>query len=288
MECIICNISKPLELLAGEYSISLFNAISPVANIILKSFISLWFLYIVIFNAILKGNFNILSFFYKMIVFSLVFLVLMSHVYIWDMLYLPFSHFVENMVGAILSVQSKQNSLQSSNIAGIVAAIDGIVQQIFKFGFTIMSSYNPFQIIAGLIIVIVYILVSALSLFYILEYIFIIFLLSSFSPLFILCLCFDVLQPIFFRTLKILCTSGLTVFFSVAGVSLILFVLQEISFLSSGAVDQLSYSEIHAPWGKDFLVVLILGVIAILQQIKVKSIASDLVVVNIKGVSYKR
>jgi hypothetical protein len=271
MTCITCRISQPIESGAEQLAKILNGAIAPQVAEIFQGFLILWALYTIIVKGIIRGDIKLASTIEQLCMFSLVGLLLKSNYLLWDLIYNPLKHVSQGLVQTILN-SGLANGSYASTSKGYIAAIDGIMQQVVELGKAADWSWGrPFDAIASFFLMLLYILVGAISVAWVLEYIFIVFWVSSFSSILLLCLAFPATRKNAYNALFSLLGSLFTICFSIMSMSLTLMVYRDIFRTSVGG---------WITWGADFLSLVMLGLISIFMQGKARNLAS-----NITGVS---
>ena len=275
MNCILCKIADPIERISEQYAQSLFIAIGSKVQLLFQAFLGVWFLYHIIFKALIKGEVIYYEVVMNLIIFSLVMLVLSNHNVLWEWIYKPFDMAINELVLIVLKSNMIGGKLNQSQ-TGLVMAVDGVMQQVYQLGKIIVHSWNPFQFFSGIIILLVYILVGTMSFAYIIEYMFTLLLITAFSPLLIIAFAFAATRNSALCGVKNVVGGALTMLFSIAAMGITLIIADELFsvIIVDGVVD---YRIKNFAWGEDFLSILILGLISLFHQLKVKTIAYSLV-----------
>lgn len=275
MNCIVCRIAEPLEHVAENYAVFLFKAISPYAIHLFEGFVGMWVLYQIIYKGIVLGELEITSTIKQFCIFAVILTILRTHHLLWEIVYNPLGEFVKLMVKLI--TQTSTYNYETSHDKGLLVAIDEMLQQIIVLGASLSDSWSPLQIGAAIPIMLVYILLGAIAVAFALEYILAAFLVASFSPVLLIAVGFDVTKLIAIRALQVILGGVLTVIFSTIAMSLTLMAAKELFYdisingnLSNMSIKNFAYS-------RDYIALLILGMISILSQIKARMIAFNMI-----------
>ena len=271
MTCIACRISQPIESSAEQLAKILNAAIAPQIFEVFQTFVVLWALYTIIVKGVMQGDIKLSSTLQQLGIFALIGLLLKRNYILWDLIYNPLKHLSQGLIQTILNSGMSNGSYASSS-QGYVGAMDGIVQQVVELGKAADWSWRkPFDGLASIVLMALYIFVGAISVAWVLEYIFTVFWVSSFSPILLLCLAFPATRKNAYNAFFSLIGSLFTICFSIMSMSLTLMVYRDIFRASTGG---------WGAWGADFLALVMLGLISIFMQGKARQLAS-----NITGVS---
>jgi hypothetical protein len=270
--CIICDLVEPIEKVAEEYSKALFDAISPLALNVFSLLVTLWVLYI-IFKA-LTGELALAKTIKQILIFVAIISMLQNETYMWDLFTEPLESFVEGMIELIIDVSSTDYYYIGSQ-KGYMSIIDWIMQEIYSLGSSIVSTWNPIHILSGMIVIIIYGWVAIMAVYSIIEYMYLVFIISAFSPLFLVACGFTSTRGCAVKALQCILTSVLALCFSIFGMSFTVVIYNE---LISDVQSNNSILEVSKwAWGSHWLSLVCLGAISVLQQQKSRVLASNLI-----------
>lgn len=277
MTCITCTISQPIESGAEQLAKILNATISPHVLDIFQGFIVLWAIYTIVVKGIVQGDIKLSSTLQQLCIFAVIGLLLKRNFMLWDLIYNPLKQLTQALVQTILNAgfAGKYTSMHK----GYIAAIDGVVQQMAEFGSNIkFSVWTPFETFGSLIIMCLYVFVGAISVAWVLEYIFMVFWISSFSPILLLCMAFPATRKNAYNAFSSLFGALFTVCFSIMSMSLTLLIYRKLylGIAPSGDIN----GGVSFNYGADWIALVMLGIVSIYMQGKARNLAS-----NITGVS---
>lgn len=274
MDCIICNIAGPMQNIANIYSEKIMEYFCVPTLNIFQAIVTIWFLYKVIFTCIIKGEVKFDSAIRDFILLVMISILISNLSMANDLLFNPIIRGLEDLLTSMLEVFNLEVDI-SDYENGILGMIDTNMKNILSLGYIVMNSYNPFQIIGGLLIVITYIIVGSISTIYIIEYIFTVFFITSISPLILIAAGFKSTQKIAVNVLLQFASAIITVFISSTTIMLMLQISN--SLLSIPTDSGSSMLEIKKfTWSHNYISLLVLGLISIFYQIKVKTFVSSM------------
>lgn len=279
LSCIACKVVRPVEKIASEYSKDIFDHLAPAAYDIFRYFVMFWILYTLL-QAVTKqlnSPAKILEKAKQLMGFTIIVTLLQHQEWVWEIFYDPLQNFFEEFMKFILSVNMHEKVKLGEDQKGYLAGIDIILQEMYALGSSMMSGNSflvPLKLFSGFFIMLIYGCICFVAIFYVVELLYAVFIISSFTPLLLVAAGFKPTRDNAKAAVQILFNNIMTVLFSILGVSILLVVYNE---LFSGIAPNGSAKSINLlAVGDNWLACILVGLVCLLQQKKSKDLANNL------------
>lgn len=201
MACITCEIIMPFQTVAADYGMSLQRIIAVHALQLFKSFTGAWFVWQVIIHGLVKADLNI----YKAIKdFSILLVILFGlkqYSYYWAWINQAFNQSIYDLL--VIIFKSSSNKISSTgSLVDILETVDVVqykIQNLAKFFVKESGILNILPLIAGVLLLIPYLMLWIMFVLYFIEYIVVTTTVHIISPVLIALSIFETIRPFSIR-----------------------------------------------------------------------------------------
>lgn len=261
--CYICEMFTSFYDFGMQYGQDIYKALLPPSRILFISYVSAWVAWYLVFKGVFKGTFDARYFIKKLVLFTFVESLLEGSDFFWTYIQSPFLALISGLAQKIITLG--KIPMKTPTFEGVLYMVDSslnkTVFQLWKIliGEGGWMSWKP--IVAGIILIIPYLLVVCLFLAFMLEFVFAMVLITALCPLLYMGLCFKFSRGISLSALRIALHGALTLIFSAISMGLTIEVFHKFAPLipvkSEGVSSQISdfifSSQYWAIWILGFL-----------------------------------
>lgn len=279
---IVTNIVNKVHDKAVPFSFKIYNALSPDAVKLFAMFFTIWFLYQLIYHAMMKGDLKLPDVLKNFMLFSCISSFLKYGVYFKDWVITPIMDMVNGIILAILRNGLGERLIEISHSAydqnAMLYAVDQCLNQIIGIYLGInhgANFYNLDSLVAGLFLIFPYLVMSGMFACYVLEYIFKVAAITAISPILLICIGFSPTRGAFTGGIRMIFQGAVNLIIAVFFMTLVLHVVHElVGELPNLEGRELSKATTAWLFSNDFWGCLIVGGIACLLLGKSPTIAS--------------
>lgn len=280
MICISCQVVKPFDEFVCKFGQYMFDVICNQFYLIYIALLSVWIIYQIIRNMILKCNLDISWFVSVMIVNIIIGIMLKNHEVIWQWLYAPLMKCTNDLLLTI--IQGGYHELvENKDLMGLLSYIEKYIIRIIHLAKIYAESASAWYIkplITALILLIPYTVLWLLFVFSICEYLFKFMLMAALSPLFIVAAAFNQTKFIAINSLVAMLQATLRVILAVLSMSITITVMK--IYFQNIPLDESNTFANLSQWSfsEGFWTCIIVACLAIMFQLKGYNLATALLV----------
>lgn len=225
-------IINPITQHAESFAKATFNAFTPLCELLMASFISLW-LAKAIYNAVFLGEFEIRQHLNKLCLFIALAAILITNTNLyWNYVYEPIKLSTGSLIEAVSSLTPKSTQEKITNSAALIYTFENAISEITKLLLEVCSKTGIFAapLVGFISVVIWFAFVASLSIFslYWIGNTLKLCALSALSPLLILACLFEKTRGHIFAGIKYVLTSSLLLIIAAFCIGLVLFAIREV------------------------------------------------------------
>jgi hypothetical protein len=273
----IASLFTHFDSLAHRYSESIFNILAPQTRLIFNAGFGVWILYMLIYKGCVKSNLRKDDFLIPLFYCIGVSLFLSGYEYYREWIYTPIYEGTTATAQAIIGAGSSQT--HTHTITGMLETMNTKLGKVFLLSDAICTDAgwtHPILSFGGVFIVLPFIFVKLIFLAYVVEMVFKLLLMTTLSPLLIMCMAFPSLRGFPIAGLRVIANGCFTLIFAAVAMGFTLSALDGvISSLPMGA-DGFTINASTFVFSDDYWTLFILGFISILFHLKASTVASNI------------
>jgi hypothetical protein len=280
-DCITCGMFNQFDQLAQGYGRDAFGVIAPAARLVFNAYVGVWVAWVLIYNAMIRGDLNIQMVVPRIMTITLCDVALNGVDLYWDWLYQP-AYDAMNQLATALVVKSS-TGIDVRTLAGMLGEVEHRILQVLGICKTMWDDGGLTAlglIIAAAILALPYVFVWGIFMAFVLEGVFKLLAITAIAPLLIVAAGFPATRGFAISGARVVLGGILTVVFAAVAMGFTLSVLD--TFLTTLPVGANGINVGIKDWvqSPSYWSAFILGFVSVLFHLKAATLAA-----NISGAS---